>query len=269
VGHPTTTPHHPNRAAAADGPLPAATPVLGGPVIEIGRRASSALAVNAPRDVDLLRSPVALIGGDGRSARDSTMPADRYVRAAPTWMLADTILRERLYRLDLLVDGRLCGASCSSSPRAVRRRRVVAGATEPLDVALLRRLPEAATIWAFGSVLSGWSRDVAPDRCRVAEIWRATDVDDPCHPIPLGRPVALGVNLPGPQAVSSIRLSEVDPLPGPVESVERTTVDGRVGVALVEVASPGLDDGIYRLDVVTTIGRTLHWYVEVGPDPLG
>jgi hypothetical protein len=189
-------------------------------------------------------------------------------------MPADTILawKPGLYRLDLLVDpvDRIRSlllvvtqgagpATAGSSPAP----------TEPLDVALLRRLPEAATIWAFGSVLSGWSRDVAPDRCRVAEIWRATDVDDPCHPIPLGRPVALGVNLPGLQAVSSIRLSEVDPLPGPVESVERTTVDGRAGVALVEGASPGLDDGIYRLDVVTTIGRTLHWYVEVGPDPLG
>jgi hypothetical protein len=255
-----------------------------GPVIDIGSADEiGAVAINQPEGVDLVAVRLWHLTAGDRPVRidlrelTSPWPVDHVRVFGPSRgvLPADTILawQPGLYRLDLLIDP---GDSIRSLVLVVRqgqqapeRPDLPAAPTPPLDVALLRRLPDNAMIWAFSSLLTGWSRDVAADGCRVGDIWRATDQDDRCHPIPLGRPVAVGVNLPGGQAVASIRLSELDPLPGPVESTRRTTVDGRAGVAMVEVPSPGLHDGIYRLEVITAVGRSLRWFVEVGPDLFG
>jgi hypothetical protein len=260
------------------------SPPDGGPAIELGSSGRlGAFAVNTPRDVELaaVRLWRFTVGGEPEriELRELARPwPARHFRAfAPRGPSAPGVVpawRPGIYRLDLLIDPldrvRSLILIVTPEPGEPFEADVEPAPSQPLNVTLLRRLPDKATLWAFGSVLTGWSRDDGPETCGVAEIWRAAkDVDAPCHPIPLGRPVALGVNLPGRDSVASIRLSELDPLPGPVASIERTTVDGRAGVALVEVSSPGLTDGIYRLDVVTAAGRALRWYVEVGPDPLG
>jgi hypothetical protein len=275
----------PSPAPPAPGAPPTPPPLVAGPVIELGTTdALGAFAVNAPEDAHLaaVRLWRFTVGGEPRRVElrelDAPWRADHFRVFGPRrggLPRGDLAAWEPgLYRLDLLIDpvDRIRslllvvrpGASATAPGGDAAPR-----ATEPLDVELLRRLPDAAVVWAFGSVLSGWSRDDAAGGCRVADIWRASGVDEPCHPIPLGRPVAVGVNLPGGQAVASIRLSELDPLPGPVETTRRTTVDGRTGVAMVEVPSPGLHDGLYRLEVTTAVGRSLRWFVEVGPDPYG
>jgi hypothetical protein len=261
------------------------TPLVAGPVIELGTTgALGAFAINSPDDARLAAVRLWRFNVGGKPDRVELRELD------PPWSVdhfrvfgprsrgqpAGTVAAwdPGLYRLDLLVDPvdrirslLLVVRSGDSEPPGGGTN--APRPTEPLDVDLLHRLPDAATVWSFGSVLTGWSRAVAGDECRVGDIWRATAQDDRCHPIPLGRPVAVGVNLPGGQAVASIRLSELDPLPGPVESTRRTTVNGRPGVAMVEVPSPGLHDGIYSLEVITAVGRSLRWFVEVGPDLLG
>ena len=273
----------PSAAPTPPGAESTPPPLVAGPVIELGTTdALGAFAVNTPEDAHLAAVRLWRFTGGGEPRRvelrelDAPWQADHFRVFGPRrggLPKGDVGAWEPgLYRLDLLIDpvDRVRslllvvrpGASATDPGGDTAPR-----ATAPLDVELLRRLPDAAVVWAFGSVLSGWSRDDAAGACRVADIWRATAVGDPCHPIPLGRPVAVGVNLPGGQAVASIRLSELDPLPGPVETTRRTTVDGRTGVAMVEVPSPGLHDGLYRLEITTAVGRSLRWFVEVGPDP--
>jgi hypothetical protein len=260
----------------------AAEPILAGPVIDLGSSDDlGAFAVNSPADVELAAVRLWRFNVGGKPDRVELRelappwPAEHFrvfgPRDGPVSTDSVPAWQPGLYRLDLLVDpvDRIRSLLLVVRPgvEPTSSGRLEPTPTQPLDVELLKRLPEAATIWSFGTVLTGWSRDVSAGGCLVSEIWRASN-DDPCRPIPLGRPLAVGVNLPSRQSVTSIRLSEVDPLPGPVDSVARTSVDGRGGVALVEVRPPGLHDGIYRLDVVTSVGRSLRWYVEVGPDPL-
>jgi hypothetical protein len=136
--------------------------------------------------------------------------------------------------------------------------------TQSFQPSTLRMLPEAANLWSSGRILSGWHRETADATCRVAEIWRATDPDESCWPVPLGRTAAVGVNLPA-DVVTSIDLLGIDPLPGPVVAGSRLDVDGLAGRALVRAPLGGLPDGIYRLDVGLGSGTRLTWYLEVGP----
>jgi hypothetical protein len=127
----------------------------------------------------------------------------------------------------------------------------------------LRLLPRTANLWAVGGYLSGWYRDTAQPGCAVADIWQA-DARDGCWPVPLGPTDAVGVNLIG-DAVTSIGLRLVDPLPGPAGITSQLDVDGQAGLAFVRAPAGGLADGIYRLDVGTSEGLRLIWYLEVGP----
>ena len=180
-----------------------------------------------------------------------------------------------LYRLDLLIEpsGRIRMVMLSvrgdgdRAGDAARR----AGDTDDLPTgvfgaAILGRLPQAANLWTVGEILTGWARPPAAGDCRVAQIWRARGPEAGCWPVPIGPTSALGVNLPAGQQVETIELTQVDPLPGPVELESRIGVGGRPGLAALETPGGGLADGIYRMTVAIVGGADEHWYVEVGPD---
>jgi hypothetical protein len=139
-----------------------------------------------------------------------------------------------------------------------------------LDVRLLRRLPPAAERWAFGRLLVGWSGEALDSRatCRVAEIWRAVDYDDGCHPTPVGRASALGVNLGGGRRVVELEVRAVDPLPGPAAATVSLSIDGRPGLAMARADDGRFPDGIYRIGARTASGATVGWYAEVGPEAI-
>jgi hypothetical protein len=257
---------------------PAATAIIGGPVIELGSSEDlAAIGINRPAGVDLGAVRLWRFSDGGSPVRidlaelESPWPVDHFSvfgrrsgnappGAVPGW-------EPGLYRLDLLIDpvDRIRTLLLVVRPGIdqLLDPPVARGVPEP-DLRLLKRLPDAATIWSYGTLLTGWSRPVAPADCRVAEIWRARDIDDPCHPISVGRSTIVGVNLPRGRMVTSIAIRQVDPLPGPIEGKVSTSVDGRAGLALIHVPPPGLPDGIYRLDVATSDGATLHWYLEAG-----
>jgi hypothetical protein len=257
---------------------PGARAVIGGPVIELGSSEDlAAIAINRPSDVRLAAVRMWRFSDGGSPVRielvelDAPWPAAHFrvfgrrgasvpPGALPGW-------EPGLYRLDLLIDpvDRIRTLLLVVRPGIDQLVDPTAapGVPEP-DLRLLQRLPDAATIWSYGTLLTGWSRPVAPNDCRVAELWRAVDVDDPCHPIPVGRSTTVGVNLPARRIVTSIAIRQVDPLPGPIDGHVSTWVDGRAGLAMIHVPPPGLPDGIYRLDVGTSDGTTLHWYLEAG-----
>jgi hypothetical protein len=193
--------------------------------------------------------------------------------------------REGLYRLDLLVQAperiRMVMLSVraaagdraggDSDAPAVRDRGTddLDRFTDDLDrftETVLRRLPEAANLWTYGTFLTGWARPSAAGDCLVAEIWQARDPDAGCWAVPIGPATALGVNLPAGQRVSSIAITAVDPLPGPMGLRADIGVDGRPGLAILRTPAAGLADGVYRLSVQLTSGEPRHWYVEVGPE---
>jgi hypothetical protein len=268
----------PDDGFVAPRPSAGAPVVVGGPVIELGSSEElAALAINRPADVDLAAVRLWRFSDGGSPVRielaelDPPWPVDHFRvfgrrgAAVPPGTLPGW--EPGLYRLDLLIDpvDRIRTLLLVVRPGIDQLVDPTAapGVPEP-DLRLLQRLPDAATIWSYGTLLTGWSRPVAPNDCRVAEIWRAVDIDDPCHPIAVGRSTTVGVNLPAGRIVTSIAIRQVDPLPGPVAAQVSTWVDGRAGLALIHVPPPGLPDGIYRLDVGTSDGNTLHWYLEAG-----
>ncbi len=181
--------------------------------------------------------------------------------------------RAGLYRLDLLIEptDRIRTLLLNVRPGPDMVPLASASASRPpLDVRLLQRLPEAAERWAFGQVLVGWAYDATgngAEGCRVADIWGAGAIRDPCHPTPVGRPTALGVNLGPDRPVLALELRQVDPLPGGVAARISLEVNDRPGLAMAEATVGPFADGIYRLAATTPVG-TVAWYVEVGPDPL-
>lgn len=264
-------------------PRPSAGPgsaaIVGGPVVELGSADTlTVLAINQPADTWLSAVRLWRLVDGGWPERvelgelPAPWPVPHFRVFAPR---TDGVPREEvlawlpgLYRLDLLIDpaDRIRtlllvvrpgpGLQRSPSPRAEGR---------PFDPGLLRRLPAGAIVWSQGSVLAGWSRRPAPADCRVADVWRAVDVDAPCHPIPVGRPTAVGVNLPGTMRLERIELRQVDPLPGLVDAETAVDVHGRAGLGYALASRGPLADGIYRLSAVTGSGATLTYYLEVGP----
>ena len=255
--------------------------IVAGPVIDLGTTDDlGALAIAHPDDVSLATVRLWRFATDGAGPRrveldavPSPWPvahvevlAHRDPAMAPDRVLA---WEAGLYRLDLLIAPL---GEVRSLMLSVRQGR--ATAAMPSDSrdddgrafqrSTLRLLPATANLWALGAYLSGWRRETSMPGCGVAQIWQATDPSDGCWPIPLGRTDAIGVNLLT-DAVTSIDLHLVDPLPGPAGSLSQIAVDGRVGLAFVRAPDGGLDDGIYRLDVGTSAGERLTWYMEVGP----
>ena len=137
---------------------------------------------------------------------------------------------------------------------------------DPFRPSILDILPDAATVWTYGGLLTGWARSTAAAGCKVAEIWQADEPDAPCRAVPIGPTSALGVNLPAGERVVAITLTQVDPLPGPLDLSSAVAIDGRPGLAAVWSNAPGLPDGVHHLQATTAPGQTFHWYVEVGPD---
>jgi hypothetical protein len=253
-----------------------ATPTIGGPVIDLGSSDDlTAIGINHPAGVDLVAVRLWRF-------RDGDEPERIQLTEQPTpWPRAEMrvfvvrdarlpkgqVLRWRpgLYRLDLLADpaDRIRSLVLNVQAGQIALPPEPGGVEhDAVDVGLLRRLPTAATFWSYGTYLSGWADRDPVGHCRVAELWRAWKLGDVCHPIPVGRPLALGVNLPVGTAVSEIRLREIDPLPGHVAVVERTDVANRPGLAYVGLEAGVLGDGIYELAVETAAGD-LRWYVEV------
>lgn len=252
------------------------TPRIGGPVVDLGSSDDlTAIGINHPADVDLaavrlwrfrdgreperiqlVEQPAPWRGGSMRVfvVRDARQPRGEVLR----W-------RPGLYRLDLLVDptdrirSLVLNVERGTVPLPPEPDEVE---QDGIDLALLRRLPEAATFWSYGTYLSGWAHREPAGSCRVAELWRAQKLGDACHPIPVGRPLAVGVNLPRGTTVRDLRLREIDPLPGMESVVERTGVENRPGLAYVGRESGVFADGIYELSVDTPAGD-LRWYVEV------
>lgn len=251
--------------------------VEGGPVIELGPAdAITALGINRPSDVDLAAVRLWRFR-DGHEPervplherpppwRSSTF---RVFVLRDARLAADAVLgwQPGLYRLDLLIDpvdrvrSLLLVVRDGAEPEPDRP----AAAVEPeIDPTILARMPEAVRLWTYGRSLSGWAERAPAGECGLSEIWRAVDIDDPCRPIWVGRPRALGVSLARGTEVRSIRLTELDPLPGPADVHERTGPLGRSGVAYVLSRRETFADGVYRLDVETTAGD-LRWYLEVG-----
>lgn len=261
-----------------------ATPIVSGPVVDLG--------TTDDVDVALLTHPIATTLSAVRLWRfvDGAAPRrvelDRRLEAPwPAGHIAVIAQRQSgmedgrvlpwsagLYRLDLLIEpeGRVRSVMLHVAPGS-RDPAAHDGAIEPprtgesFRPSTLDLLPDSANLWSAGGFLSGWRRETSHPGCRVAEIWRATDPADECWPVPLGRTNAVGVNLPGGEAVSAIELEGIDPLPGPIDLLAQTNVAGRAGLALVREPVGILPDGIYRLDVRTTRGDDLTWYLEVGP----
>jgi hypothetical protein len=254
---------------------PGATPPIGGPVIDLGSTDDVAtIAINRPLGTTLAAVRMWRFGDSDQPER---VPL---AEVPPPWptshfhvlarrdgrLPVGTVLawRPGLYRLDLLVD---------PADRIQSLLLIVREGLEPLpndptqpdqatvDLALVGRLPTAATLWSYSTYLTGWAERFPPDDCLVADIWRSTDLRDPCHAIPVGRPQALGVNLPDGAVVTSIRVQELDPVPGRINGTIQTDVIGRPGLAYFSTAPSVLPDGIHRLDVESSSG-SFRWYVE-------
>ena len=272
---------------AGSGPVPSwsgdggGEGIVAGPVIDLGTTDDlGALAIAHPDDVSLATVRLWRFATDGAAPRrveldpvPSPWPVSHVEVLAhrDPAMAADRVLAwdAGLYRLDLLIAPI---GEVRSLMLSVRQGRATAETPSdsgdddgsPFQRSTLRLLPAAANLWALGGYLSGWRRETARSGCDVADIWLATDPRDGCWPVPLGQTDAIGVNLPS-DAVTSIDLRIVDPLPGPAGSLSQIAVDGHVGLAFVRAPDGGLDDGIYRLDVGTSAGERLTWYLEVGP----
>jgi hypothetical protein len=286
TSHARTPLEHLERPTGGPDPRPSVESVgegiVAGPVIDLGTTDDlGALAIAHPSEVSLaaIRLWRFATDGDGPSRVEldpvpSPWPvghvavlAHRDAATGPDRVLA---WEAGLYRLDLLIEPVGAVRSVMLSVRPGRTAsgsppdETVTDATTPFQRSTLRMLPAAANLWALGGYLSGWHRETARSGCAVADIWQATDPSDGCWPVPLGRTHAVGVNL-ATAAVTSIDLRLVDPLPGPAGSLSQIAVDGRAGLAFVRAPDGGLDDGIYRLDVGTSAGERLTWYLEVGP----
>lgn len=177
-----------------------------------------------------------------------------------------------LYRMDVLANpgGRvrmiMLSVDATVGERATDAGPMPTVVPEPFRPSILSILPDSATVWTYGGLLTGWARGTAAAGCQVAEIWRADEPDAPCRAVPIGPTSALGVNLPAGERVVSIALTQVDPLPGLLELSSAVAIDGRPGLAAVWSNAPGLPDGVHHLQATTATGRSFHWYVEAGPD---
>ena len=267
----------PDPAAAAP------TPLIGGPVIDLGSADELAvLGINAPASTAIVAVRLWRFADGGQPERveltelAAPWPVEHFrVFGLRAPGLADgSVLawQPGLYRLDLLVDpaDRIRSLMLTVRPGTDGAEAEAAAdapedSVEPLDPRLLARLPEQANLWAYGWLLTGWARPSADATCRVAELWRALEARDRCRPLPIGATSAIGVNLPDPLTVDSIRFVAVDPLPGAVDLESPAPLIGRGGLAMIEAPEHGFPDGIYRLDVRLAGGRVLHWYVEVSP----
>lgn len=257
-------------------------PIVSGPVVELGTTDdvdAIVIAHPADRSITVIRAWQFVDGGAprrlelGRLASPWAVDHVEVVGRRRSEMGADRVLPwpPGLYRIDLLVEpfGRVRSIMADVAPG--EDGMVATDDLEPrvddtvFDRSMLRLLPDTANLWAAAGYLSGWRRPTSGPGCRIVEIWQATDPADACWPLPLGRTDAIGVNLTDGRAVASIDLRAVDPLPGPTRVVAELDVDDRPGRALVRDPRGTLDDGIYRLDVATTDGEGLTWYVEVGP----
>lgn len=184
------------------------------------------------------------------------------------------VWRPGRYRLDLLL-GRdespraamlvVGGRDTGSPPRTGTGERAPS-LTAPFRDTLLDRLPLAANVWTFGSILSGWARPSAPEGCRLAAIWRMGGAQAGCRPVQSGPTTALGVNLADGQRVTGIALSRMDPASSGVVVDSLISIGGRPGLAALATGGSALADGTYRMTVTVDGGRDLHWYIEVGPE---
>ena len=270
----------------ADGfaPRPSVGPgdsaVIGGPVIDLGPAdAVTTVAVNRPLDHDIGAIRLWHLPTGAEPERmdlvelpdpwgvDHVRVFGLHVRGLPGDAVAPW--RAGLYRLDLLIEpnGRIRTLLINVPTGGDEPPATRTGAQPVLDPRLLRRLPTLAERWAFGQLLAGWSERGSDPMCRVAELWRATDVSAPCHPTPVGRPTALGVNLGPERPVLRLEVHQVDPLPRPVDAAVTLEVDGRPGLAMAQARTGGFADGIYRLEATTPDG-IVRWYPEVARDPL-
>lgn len=256
--------------------------VVSGPVVDLGRAGSlAALVITGPSGSRLDAIRLWRFADDRAPER---LALDRPEPPWPTgtaWTMglragrpADDLVgawQPGLYRLDLLV------------MPATRIRTVMLvvddeiGQAEPPAVPpetdapaafrspVLARLPDAATVWTYGKVLTGWARGSSAGDCAIAALWVARDPDDACWPVPIGRASALGVNLSGRRVAEGMEVVAVDPLPGSIETRTAVGLAGRPGVAAAWAPAGGLPDGIYRVTVAVRGGAPFHWYAEVGP----
>lgn len=261
--------------------------IASGPVVDLGPADTlGPVLVNHPADARLEAVRLWRFGGDQPERLElvslrSPWPVQHVaayglrVPGAPAGRIGTW--REGLYRLDLLVGPperiRILmlsvGPSAGSGPAAEADPPVVdrgADDIQRFSERVLRRLPTAATLWTFGTILTGWARPSDEPDCRVVDLWRTQDPRSPCWPVPIGPTHALGVNLPSGQRVEGIVLTAVDPLPGPVALTARIGVDGHPGLAALRTPAEGLPDGLYRLTVALEGGGQQHWYLEVGPE---
>lgn len=176
-----------------------------------------------------------------------------------------------LYRLDLLImpDVRVRTLMLVVDGDGADTRLPAAApqtdAPAAFRLSLLDHLPDAATIWTYGGVLTGWARGSSDGDCPIASLWVSSDPDDACWPVPIGRASALGVNLPHGRVARDVELVAVDPLPGPIATRTAVDVAGRPGLAAAWAPAGGLPDGIYRVTARVVGGEAFHWYAEVGP----
>jgi hypothetical protein len=283
--------------AAGDGTGSTVDTVVSGPVVPIGRTAPVlSIALTHPPGSEVLAARLWSLEGPAPSRIElqdmpPPWPVDHVVvlaRRGPAGGASVLPWAAGLYRLDLLIGpervarsvmisvdrgGAIAAAPTASAASASDDAGEGAGGADPDDPAapgedpvdgFLDVLPDRVSLWTAGRVLAGWSRAPTAARCTVVELWGATGPRDPCWPVPIGDVIALGVSLQG-RSVDEVALVRLDPLPGPVTSPSRTDVRDRAGLAFVQVPDSGLPDGIYRLDARIGAGRTLSWYVEVGP----
>ncbi len=263
-----------------------ATDIASGPVVDVGPAADlDVIVISGPPGAALAAIRLWWFDDHGRPERQDL------ARLAPPWANAaawavglrapgappDRVAawRPGLYRMDLLLEpaGRIRMVMLSVGPdrdgagaEASRPRDPDRVTVDALGVDILRRLPQAASLWTVGDILTGWARPPAASDCRIAQLWSARGPEAGCWPVPIGPTSALGVNLPAGQRVAAITLAQVDPLPGPILLDTHVGVGGRPGVAALETPVDGLADGIYRMTVAVVGGADVHWYLEVGPD---
>lgn len=256
--------------------------VVSGPVVELGPAGSlGALVIAGPSGARLDAIRLWRFADERDPER---LALDRVVAPWPTgtaWAVGlragrpgDDLVgawQPGLYRLDLLVMPAarvrtlmlvVDGDAGTAKPPATAPET---DAPAAFRVPLLAHLPDAATIWTYGGVLTGWARGSSDGDCTIAALWVSNDPDDACWPVPIGRASALGVNLPDGQAVQSVELVAVDPLPGRIETRTVLDVADRPGLAAAWAPDGGLPDGIYRVSVEIQGGGAFHWYAEVGP----
>lgn len=266
--------------SADDPDLETAADVASGPVVDLGPADTlHAIAIAHPVDQSVASMRLWRFG-DGRPPRridlremPSPWPAASVLVVVPaaTAEAGSGPWDAGLYRLDLLIEPGdrirslmlLVGGRTTAAPG--RPSDDALSPDDGFELPMLRRLPPTATLWSAGRILSGWRRDPAPRDCRIARIWQATDPQDPCWPVPIGRSDAIGVNLDDGRAVTGISLQAIDPLPDGATPRGQMGVGGRPGIALVRAPSGGFPDGVYRLDVVVRGELPMTWYLEVGP----